>query len=353
MVVLAMCYSLAASNASMHEALDEVFDRQYRTDLLTFRSGPPYQPDELAAIAHQPHVSAVTAIGFGRTVVADRVTNVVVIDPPSYFAMLSFAWREGDDRSAAEALGRGGAVIVPADLAIRAGVRRGDAITIPAGTGTRTLIIAGTFARFGFLQDMGVIVGAVDGPSFGVVGPIALRVNAVEGASIDEVSRELLTTKAPNLAYTQVQTVANLREVVIGSVDRYFRLFFAVVLVALIVGLLGLANTLGMSIFERTREVGVLRVTGMQRGQIGSMVVIESLTLALAAFVLAVPLGMVQAHLLANGTRDQLGFGGGTTQPVLWLVPIGLLAVVVAATAAFLPARRAARVEIVDALRFE
>ena len=353
MVVLAMAYSLAAANTSMHQALDEVFDRQYRTDFIAFRSGPPYQAAELATISRQPHMRAVTALGFGRTSVAGRIANVVTIDPQSYFAMLSFAWRDGDDESAREALSRGGAALVPADLAKRAGAGRGDPISLRTPTGSRTMIVAGTFARFGFLQDMGVIVGTADGPAFGVLGPVALRVNAAPGASATDILEDLTSIPATNFAYTNLRTVADLKEDVIGNVDRYFRLFFAVVLVALIVGLLGLANTLGMSIFERTREVGVLRATGMQRGQIGSMVVIESITLALAAFVLAIPLGMMQAQLLTNGTREQLGFGGGGAQPIAWLVPVGVLAIAVAALAALLPARRAAGVEVVDALRFE
>ncbi|MEY2402826.1 MAG: putative transport system permease protein, partial [Acidimicrobiaceae bacterium] len=344
MVVLAMAYSLAAADTSMHDALDEVFDHQYRTDLVVFRAGAPYQPSELAAISRQPHVRAMTALGFGRTTVADRTANVVVIDPASYFGMLSFAWRDGDDRSAAEALRRGGAALVPADLAARAGVRRGDPILLSTPDGSRTLVVAGTFVRFGFLPDMGVVVGPTDAVSFGVAGPVALRLNTVEGTSTSEIVDEVLAVPGPGFTYTQVQTVAQLKEVVIGSVDRYFRLFFAVVLVALIVGLLGLANTLGMSIFERTREVGVLRATGMHRSEIGRMVVVESITLALAAFVLSIPLGMIQAQLLTRGTREQLGFGGGGSQPVWWLVPAGVLATVVAALAALLPARRAGRV---------
>jgi ABC-type antimicrobial peptide transport system permease subunit len=80
---------------------------------------------------------------------------------------------------------------------------------------------------------------------------------------------------------------------------------------------------------------------------------VESVTLALAAFVLSIPLGMIQAQLLTRGSREQLGFGGGGSQPIAWLLPVGLLAAVVAAVAALLPARRASRVEIVDALRFE
>jgi putative ABC transport system permease protein len=265
--------------------------------------------------------------------------------------MLSFAWREGDDRSAATALERGGAVLVPSDLAERARVHRGDEIELPTVHGLRRFLVAGTFARFGFLEDMGVIVGTVDGPTFGWFGPVALRVNVAPGTPIATVGPELIGF--PRSYPMRIQTAGAIKANVIEGVDRYFRLFFAIVLVALIVGLLGLANTLGMSIFERTREVGVLRATGMQRSQIGRMVVVESITLALAAFVLSIPLGMIQAHLLTRGTREQLGFGGSGSQPVLWLLPVGVIATAVAALAAFLPARRAARVEIVDALRFE
>jgi putative ABC transport system permease protein len=211
--------------------------------------------------------------------------------------------------------------------------------------------VAGTFARFGFLEDMGVIVGKTDGPTLDWFGPIALRVNVSPGTPIAAAEQAIRDFRQP--LPMRVQTADAVKASVLQGVDRYLRLFFAVVLVALIVGLLGLANTLGMSIFERTREVGVLRATGMQRAQIGSMVLVESITLALAAFVLSIPLGMIQAQLLTNGSREQLGFGGGGSQPVVWLVPVGVIATVVAALAALLPARRAAGVEIVDALRFE
>ena len=169
MVVLAMAYSLQAASLSMHDSVDEVFAKQYRTDLVATGFIDPFTADEIGGIGHLPGVDRVTALGFVPGRVADRGTNVVVIDPTSYFSMLSFAWREGDDASAAAALERGGAALVPADLAARAGVHRGDMMLLTTAAGPRRVLVAGTFARFGFLVDMGVIVGTVDGPSYGLV----------------------------------------------------------------------------------------------------------------------------------------------------------------------------------------
>src|SRR5258706_4488615 len=180
-------------------------------------------------------------MGFSRTSLAGRASNVVVIDPATYFPMLSFGWQDGDDATADAALRQGGAVLLPADLAARAHVHRGDRIELPTLFSSGQFVVAGTFARFGFLEDMGIIAGVTDGKVFGVNAPVALRINVTPGSETSvAASLHSLSSEYP----VRVQTVGALKAVVLNDVDRYFRLFFAVVLVALIVGLLGLANTL-------------------------------------------------------------------------------------------------------------
>jgi putative ABC transport system permease protein len=124
-------------------------------------------------------------------------------------------------------------------------------------------------------------------------------------------------------------------------------------ILAAVTGMLGLANTLVFSVLLRTREIGMLRSAGAVRRQIRGMVVVEAATLALVAFLLAIPLGSLLAAGLIAGQRRTMGFTVHFTFPWALVMPVGIIAVVIALLASLLPARRAGRVEVVSALRFE
>jgi putative ABC transport system permease protein len=135
--------------------------------------------------------------------------------------------------------------------------------------------------------------------------------------------------------------------------NRYFSIFVVVVLVALVVGLLGLANTLALTVFRRTRELGVLRAIGTDRRQLAGMILVESITLAAGAALLAVPLGGLMAALVIKAFSAEIG----ATIPFAFawsMVPIVAgTALLLGTLGAWLPARRAGRVDPVIALRFD
>jgi len=124
-------------------------------------------------------------------------------------------------------------------------------------------------------------------------------------------------------------------------------------LVATAVGMLGLANTLLVSILSRVRELGVLRTIGAVRRQVRRLVLVESLTLAGVALVLAVPLSWELTQGIVRGQRAALGFSITFHYPWSALFPVGLGALVLAALVSVRPARRAARIPVVEALRFD
>ena len=135
--------------------------------------------------------------------------------------------------------------------------------------------------------------------------------------------------------------------------NDYFRLVYAVLFVAGTMGLLGLGNTLAMSVMRRTREIGVLRAIGTHRRQVWGLVLVESATLALVALALALPLGWLLSVTILRASLSTLGVVVAYRQPGPVVPVIGALALLTAAVAAVAPARRAARVEPVAALRFE
>lgn len=117
--------------------------------------------------------------------------------------------------------------------------------------------------------------------------------------------------------------------------------------------MLGIANTLAMSVLRRTRELGVLRAVGIGRRDLARMVVVEPTSLTVIALVLGLPLGQLLSSTLLRGTASSLGFSVGVSVPWSLLPVVVLTALVMAAVAAVAPARRAARLDPVVALRFE
>jgi putative ABC transport system permease protein len=125
----------------------------------------------------------------------------------------------------------------------------------------------------------------------------------------------------------------------------------ALLALAIVIALLGIANTLALSIVERTRELGVLRAIGMRRGQLAQMIAAESVIIAIIGAVLGIVLGLGLGAALAYAvTRGQQPT---VVVPVAQLVAFALAAVLAGVVASVAPARRAARLNVLDAIAAE
>ena len=133
-----------------------------------------------------------------------------------------------------------------------------------------------------------------------------------------------------------------------ADIDTMLGLFYAMLALAIFIALLGIANTLALSICERTRELGLMRAIGMTRAQIRSMVRWEATIIAVFGSTLGLAIGTffgwAVVRALANEGIDTL------TVPVASLAVVTLIAAAAGATAAILPARRAARLDVLVAL---
>jgi putative ABC transport system permease protein len=117
---------------------------------------------------------------------------------------------------------------------------------------------------------------------------------------------------------------------------------------SIVVSLLGIVNTLVLTVFERTRELGMLRAVGMSRRQVRRMIRHESVVTALLGAVFGIPLGVVLA-LMVGAAIKYAAF----TVPVGTLVVYVIAAIGVGIVAAILPARRAGRLNVLQALQYE
>lgn len=173
------------------------------------------------------------------------------------------------------------------------------------------------------------------------------------GAKLDVVRREIDTRfgQSKNL---MVMSNAEIKQQMMETVDQSFAYTRAIEAAALMVGLLGLLNTLLISVMERMRELGMLRAVGMSRGQLSRMILQEALVQGGFGAIAAVVLGSGITYLwVTYSLAHVLGWVIHYHFPWVSAVSTVLVGTAVALLAGFFPARRASRLEIRDALEYE
>jgi putative ABC transport system permease protein len=354
MVVMAMLFATGGLYLSVRAGIDELIDRQFGADLFV-QAGIPDDGSLKNKLAEQPDVALVTPLRFGFTNAPDeegkrREIFVRTIEPESYFDASSYFWTEGNDKDAKAALIRGGSVLVSVGVAKELDAGLGDTVRLETTKGRRPFKVAAIYAGNPGPPD--VTMGFTDAKRYLSAGrPNAYILNVADGNDPKAVGRTLETSlKSYQLS---TQTAADEKDEARGQVGTYFQIVYAILLIAAIVGLLGLANTLAMSVLHRFREIGILRAIGVTRSQAWRMVLVESATMGLTAFVLSLPLGLLLSFLVIRGTADGFGFTIPTIYPWIWVPFVALFALFIAVVAAIAPGRRAARLHVVTALQYE
>jgi putative ABC transport system permease protein len=256
----------------------------------------------------------------------------------------------GDRTTALDALDAGGAVILPASRAERLGVGLGDELAVLAGSGLVELRVVGIIERsMPGATGESVLVGWSDAlDRLGVTGAGVLAVRYASDAT--PAAAEQVHRMAVELALTPAP-ISGVEGAVGAALDRVFGLLDLLALAAVVVAGLGIVNTLSMDVWERVRELGMLRAAGMSRRQVWRSVMVEAGILGLIGSAVGAAAGLALGVILVvvSGGRVDAGIVLPWQSVALALV----LGVALAMLAAAQPARIAGSRSIVSAVRLD
>lgn len=177
-----------------------------------------------------------------------------------------------------------------------------------------------------------------------------LFVQLADGVS-EEEGRAAVETVTDDVATIQVQTLDEFQSDIAGQINNLLGLITGLLALTVIIALIGVTNTMTLAVYERTREIGLLRAVGLDRGQTRRMILTEASIIAAFGATLGVILGVAFGWAILYALRDD----GFTTfvvplvSVVVWVLATSALAVVFA----IWPSRRAARLNILEAIAYE
>ena len=365
MIGLALVVAVNSLGSSFLKSIDDEFNRDFARDLTVQPQGfsPGQGPQQTIAgglrrrLARIPQAAVVANERFLYTpnLPGSKGTKgdglLLAFNPPQYEQVDETEIQGASRALAFRRLDRGW-VTIGKGWADETHLNVGDPITLRGPSGTRRTRVAGIVQTVVFGgQTVGMslrIMRAVYGVTAN--SELALKATSAGARPILRQRVERIVKRGyPNLA---VLSNAQLKSKVEGQVNQQFGIFYAIVGVAIFASLFGIVNTLTMSVIERTREIGVLRALGASRWQVRRQVANESLMIGLIGALLGTGVGTGLGYALLRGLSAGIP-GVEYRPPLATMVTVGVAGIALGLVASILPARRAARLDVIRAISYE
>ena len=303
----------------------------------------------LPAVQAVNGVETASPVGGTAIQVGTGAYALIGIDPATLPAVYEFDWDNGAN-DLLTTLGTDRA-LVEDTIASDLGLAVGDTVDVLSISGAKaTFTVAGTYTDPTILNGIVVNQPALE-PLLqsNATGLNTLFVRTAAGADVEAVQADVerALEKFPT---AQVQSNQQQKDEAASGVNTILVIFYALLALSVVISLFGIVNTLVLSIFERTREIGMLRAVGTTRRQLRAMIRWEAVITSIIGGVLGVLLGILFGWAVCKGLEsDGLVFVFPTVQIAIFLV----LSIVAGVLAAILPARRAAKLDVLAALSYE
>ena len=330
--------------SSTQAAINTVVNRSFTGDFVIDSGagmGGGFDPSLARRVNQLPQVALATGVRVGMAKIEGSVQQVVGVDPKTAFGIFDVQPLQGNQDN----LGRD-AIAVYKTQATDHHLKIGDYIPVQFATGIRLMRVA-------------LIYGSNE-----PAGNYFLGISAYQANFTNQYDYQVFVKKAPGVssaaALAAVKTVtshypgatvlneAQYKAQTAQPINQILGLIYVLLALAVVIALLGIGNTLALSIFERIQEIGLLRAVGMTRRQLRSTIHLESVVIALQGTVLGLLIGVSFGWAITHALN--LLSTSAVSIPYRTMVAIVILAALGGILAAVRPARRAAKLNILRAI---
>jgi putative ABC transport system permease protein len=339
MVGLALVAAMAVFGASVSRSTTSSVDQAISADLLVSASSGQLSSAASAAASAVPGVTASTVVYRSQFDFEGTLSTLTGVSTPNLADTLILRMTAGSPAALSQ-----GELLIDSTTATSKHLSVGDTVPVKfAETGSSTLRIGGIYQANALIQSFlvsdGFFLSHYSNPH---PGAVLLRTNG--SAAVDNA----VTSAVAPYPNVQVQTRSQFEQSQVSTVNQLLGLIYALLALAVLVALIGIVNTLMLSVFERTREIGLLRAVGMGRRQVRTMIRSEAVILAIFGAIIGIIIGTGMGIALVSSLRSQ-GITD-TVVPFSSLVIFLLIAAVLGLIAASWPARRAAKLDVLAAI---
>lgn len=341
---------LAVFVTGLKESFFDALDKTVKSDLVIISDN--FQPLPVGAVdaaRRADGVDSVLGVGFLEVQVDGSRTTLNAVDPESASSAVRFDWQNGGSDALLDQLGTDNAIIergFAEDRNLTVG-QTFDVTTIDNRTATYRVIgeykdpqlftgftvSDAAYAQIATDRDVGVLlVGFADG---------------VDPATGKESVSAALAASYPA---AKVRTRAEYKDFINEQITGFLFVLYAILALVVLISVIGVIITLLLAIYERTREIGMMRAVGAQRRQIRGIIRSESVITCAIGGLVGIGVGLFLGWVMIKGLESE---GLSFAVPVGTLIAVFVLAVIVGVLAAALPARRAARLNPLEALHYE
>jgi putative ABC transport system permease protein len=351
MIGVALVVFVAIFAAGARATVDQTIDNQVRAaGIVTHQNGFNPLPDGVIdALRSVDGVAAVSPIRIepAKLVSDGKTVQVGGIDPATAGEALSLQWSAGSNEALSQL--KDGDVIVNQDFADAHDLAVGDELALVTPRGKEVSY------RVSAVYDADSLLGQVtitdqslvrDFESKDVFYAFVLSEPGTDAAALKKAEE----TALKGFPTAKPQTIEDFKNEQYKGINGAVTLIYLLLALSVIVALLGVVNTLALSVHERTRELGMLRAVGMSRRQVRQMIRGESVITAGIGAVLGIVLGTLFALIVSRPLADS---GFVFTIPIVALIVVFIVAAIAGVVAAWQPARRAAKVDVLRAVTTE
>ncbi len=359
-----MTIMIGAMSASLTSDMRDWMDTALQGDLFvdSFRAMRMELGQDLAAMEgvdlvtpmHFREIKVVGTLSAENFVPMDEAPYLLAVEPLEYDQVSGFEFPsgQGDEKALVEQLAAGDAVFISTMLSQNYGIGQGDHLRLRTTRGERDFLVAAVIIDY--FQGGEAMMGSWKDLEryFGHNKAHLFMVDVAPEASVENV-RQNMEDQYGKTRHIDVESGEELRDRWLKDFMSWFTLFDVIAVIGVVMGALGVINTLMMNVLERIREIGTLRSVGMTRPQVAKMILSEALVMGIMGGLFGVGFGAYVSYYAVVGMAESTGW------EVAYLLPKSLLfaglvvALGVSQLAALYPAWRASKLNIVRAVQYE